>query len=163
MRWTVAVLSLAFSAVSLSEAVAAPANRPLDFGAPGTEERVAFEACLSRSGKTCLGLVQAACLKRPASETTSGMVGCAEKERRLWEERAQSIAASLRSTASPGQLAALDSAWSQFEHWRAAKCAYAATLYEGGSLSRVVAAECAMQTTADWSNALAQRLANERQ
>ena len=163
MRWRAFVLSLAMSSAFPGSAIAAPAIRPLDFGAPSAAERRDFAACVTRSGTACFGRIRAACMKRPDAETTTGTVACAENEKRLWDERVQALAASLRAAASPGQIAALDAASAQFEHWRAAKCAYAATLYEGGSLARIVAAECALETTADWSNALARRRAYEDQ
>ncbi|MBU6374296.1 MAG: DUF1311 domain-containing protein [Alphaproteobacteria bacterium] len=147
-------------------AQAAPAPR-LDPSAPSAAERAVFEACLLKAqgeagaAAHCVTRVAEACAAQDGGETTAGMVICDARERALWTARIEVDTARLAARHSPGQRAALASAQTAFERWRAAKCAYAASLYEGGSLARVVEARCSLETTAAWSLDLARRVADE--
>lgn len=81
--------------------------------------------------------------------TTAGMMRCALAERDEWEGIRDGIVATLRERESPTQLALLDTALEQQARWAEARCAYEASIYEGGSLARVVAATCVRDAMAE--------------
>jgi hypothetical protein len=83
------------------------------------------------------------------NETTAGMVQCAQAERRAWEGLRERQIATLRASESPTQLALLDAELAGHARWATAHCAYAASIYEGGSLARAVGAACMRDTIAE--------------
>lgn len=132
---------ISVSCASPPRSVAQPAsNRPVS-------ECVAIAGPEQRA--SCIGDVARACMESPGGETTGGSVACFERERAQWQTLRESVVAELRGRESPTQLALLDTALAQHESWSRARCAYAASIYEGGSLARVVAAQCMRDAAAE--------------
>lgn len=150
--------------VGLTPAHAAP---PLAGAAPpSAAERAVFESCLADAAsggdaKACVARVADACIAKDGGETTVGIIACDGRETALWSARIAAIVSELTAHHSPAQAAALAAARAEFERWREAKCAYAASIAEGGSLARVVATRCRLETTAAWALDLARRLEDE--
>lgn len=118
---------------------------------------VAFEitqACLAvRIGfeerrETCIGEVSRVCGERlgEGAATTQGLVECAALESEAWRRLINNHATALRASQSASQTALLESALTTGEQWTRDRCAYDASLYEGGSLARVLAAQCVRDT-----------------
>lgn len=132
---------------------------------PSAAERAAFESCLADAAENpatvCAGRVADACIAKDGGETTAGMTACDARELALWMARIDTQIGDLDAWRSPAQKRALAAAQAAFVTWRDAKCAFAATIYEGGSLARVVESRCRLETTAAWSGDLADRLAQD--
>jgi hypothetical protein len=108
-----------------------------------------IETCLSSAGDdeaaqtACIGQFASSCIANsPGGETTAGMVQCAQAERAQWENVRGAQVIALRAIESPRQIALLDVALDEHGRWAEAHCSYRASIYEGGSLSIVVAAQC---------------------
>jgi hypothetical protein len=135
--------------VALMSAVCAPAPRAQAW----TMSLDPVTECVLRAApgarEACIDAFAGPCLNTDAGVTTAGAVACLENETRMWAELRDAIAGNLRSSESPIQSALLDAALAQHERWVSARCAYAASIYEGGSLARVVAAACRRDTIAE--------------
>lgn len=138
-----------FALFCLAGCAAAPAHSVL---AP-SESFTTIEACLAsatpETRRACVGRQSAACMTIAGNETTAGMVQCAQAERRAWEVLRDRQVATLRASESPTQVALLDAALNEHTRWATARCAYEASIYEGGSLARVVGAGCMRDTIAE--------------
>lgn len=99
----------------------------------------------------CVGDVTRACSRElgGAAETTGGSVECAAREQRAWATLLEQSIETLRARESGAQREALERAVQQGEAWAQARCAYHASFYEGGSLARVLHAQCMRDTTAE--------------
>lgn len=143
-------------------ATAAPANAraPVsDFGR--------LNVCLAENAapdgepRTCIGAITRLCgeeMGEAGASSTGGLVSCADRERSAWAGILEDSASTLRARESATQIAALDRALTAGEQWAEARCAYDASFYEGGSLARVLAAQCARDTTAQRAIDLYQRI-----
>lgn len=108
-----------------------------------------LEACLAETdgefaaARACIGHLSEPCLNSgEGSVTTIGMIRCYEGEREGWRALRTRSAEALRSQESPTQRAELEGRLTAFEQWRDRRCSYGASIYEGGSLARVVSAAC---------------------
>lgn len=111
--------------------------------------------------RTCIGAISRLCgeeMGEAGASSTGGMVNCAWRERSAWAGILQDSISTLRARESATQNAALDRALAAGEQWADARCAYDASFYEGGSLARVLAAQCSRDTTAQRAIDLYQRL-----
>lgn len=112
------------------------------------------QACLAvRIGfgekrESCIGEVSRVCGERlgEGAATTQGLVECAALESEAWRRLIDHHATALRTSQSATQNALLESALATGERWTRDRCAYDASLYEGGSLARVLAAQCVRDT-----------------
>jgi hypothetical protein len=118
-------------------------------GAAASSPHATIAGCLSQAGgdrdarRSCIGVAARACSQAsPGSETTGGAVQCIEVERRQWEDIRNAEAEVLRARESEAQRALLDAALAEHVAWVRALCAYEASIYERGSLGRVVAITC---------------------
>lgn len=118
----------------------------------------ALETCLAAAGasmvalQACKGALSEPCLDQPGSETTVGSVQCLLAEERGWSAQLDAALARGRANAPRAQfLQRSQEAWTA---WREAECRYQASLYEGGSLARVLTASCRADLTADRAIAL---------
>ncbi len=114
--------------------------------------------CLAEAGqdndarRACIGTFSRTCIEgSDASQTTGGMVRCIEAERLLWLNVRGEYLTALRARESPSQLALLDAALAEHESWSQTRCAYAASIYEGGSLARLVAVQCLRDAIAEFT------------
>lgn len=115
--------------------------------------------------KRCIGLVSHACAQQAGDgrDTTSALIICANRETRVWRALLDTYAADLRETESEAQRRLLEQALTQGDAWAQARCAYDASLYEGGSLERVIAAFCVRDTMGQRAIDLHLRLAALRE
>ena len=126
---------------------------PPAFAAPAPASDVA--TCVAAADgfaarRACVGQVSLACQDEgDGGVTTAGMVMCANRERAQWEALRDAALAALRARESAAQTAARERALSAHAAWSQARCAYDASLYEGGSMAIYAAAACEMGQTAD--------------
>lgn len=107
--------------------------------------------------RACIGEVSAQCIDEPGGETTGGMVNCFSRERDLWSAQVATLTERLRARESPAQLRQLDAMLAAHETWMQERCSYSASIFEGGSLARAVAAACLRTTTAELALDLLER------
>jgi uncharacterized protein YecT (DUF1311 family) len=112
-----------------------------------------LDGCVAAAGRSrvaleaCKGAMTEACLESEGGETTAGAVMCFDAETRRWT--AQLDAALGRAGADDTRAAFLAQSQQAWTAWRQAECRYQASLYEGGSLARVLSASCFADLTAD--------------
>lgn len=123
-----------------------------------TPERGPVEECLvsapnnDAGRRTCIGAFAGTCINLDeANQTTGGMVRCTETERRAWILLRDRQVAALREQESPSQIALLTTALEEHDRWTQTRCAYAASIYEGGSLARLVLAQCMLDAAAEFT------------
>ncbi len=117
------------------------------------DDRALIEACLANpehltTMRVCIGLVASPCLNSDDGFSTAGMMQCYGRERAVWLTVLNDAASQLRAMESPMQVQLLESALSLGEQWEQARCLYDQSIYEGGSLGRVVAMSCLLDSTA---------------
>lgn len=132
---------------------AATATQPLS---PRPPPEGAIERCIAATTmdqaarRACVGQVTSACIESDdGNSSTLGVVSCATIERTQWAALREQYLARLRARESEAQRAMLDTMLAEHERWAQARCAYAASLYEGGSLARVLWASCARDAEAE--------------
>lgn len=118
-----------------------------------------------RNPRDCIGQVTRACHRElgDAGETTAGSAMCASREEEAWRALLVQSAETLRQRETENQRRLLDQAIAQGEEWARIRCAYEASFYEGGSLSRVLSAQCLRDTTAERAIDLQRRLRDYQQ
>lgn len=122
----------------------------------------AMEACLGsaemelQSSETCIGTLVSACLS--SAITTVDMLECYAPETEYWEGRmAVTFAGLSEAYQSQDQeddplralVPRLEAVQAQWEVWRDANCGFEYDKFRGGSLGRVVSADCHLQETAE--------------
>lgn len=121
---------------------------------PPSQER-GVDACLERAGSSlmkmqaCKGQFVDPCMDNDAASTTAGAVMCWQAEAALWRAQMERAFIRARDGASPVRAGALATSQERWSAWRDAECEYRALVYEGGSLARVVRAQCVADLTAD--------------
>lgn len=151
--------TLIFALVTSLVAVAAHAKAPT-LDTPTSADRKAFQACLAKGDlPACLGVLFTPCTQSLGEETTAGAVTCFVREEALWREQVGVHVTAMKADRSPTQGQALAKAQAVWEEWRFAKCREEASDYEGGSLARVVMAQCLRDESAARAIALAKRRA----
>jgi Lysozyme inhibitor LprI len=128
--------------------------------AQDTDDLVA--SCLANAAepedrRACIGVASARCIDEPGGETTGGMVICFSRERDLWSAQVTTLTERLRARESPTQLRQLDAMLATHETWVQDRCSYSASIFEGGSLARAIAAACLRTTTAELALDLLER------
>jgi len=115
-----------------------------------------IENCLSQAAddeaaqNACVGRFASDCIEMsPNGDATAGMIACIEAERFQWENVRGAAAISLRAKETPTQIALLNASLAEHRRWAEARCSYEASVYEGGSLSLVVAAQCRRDAVAE--------------
>ncbi|MGD9814692.1 MAG: lysozyme inhibitor LprI family protein [Hyphomonadaceae bacterium] len=125
------------------------------------QPRSGVDACLAaatpETRRDCIGAESGPCIEEPFGSTTGGMVQCVMREKESWEAQVRLLTLRLRARETPTQLAQLDAMLAAYGPWLQARCGYAGSIYEGGSLSRVVAALCIRDTTAQLAIDLLER------
>lgn len=113
----------------------------------------AIASCLASADRearrACIGVVEAPCMDEPAGVTTVGMIRCLTREQELWNAQVTELVARARAQESPTQVAQLNRMLQLYEPWLNARCSYSASINEGGSMARIVAAACVRNMTAD--------------
>ena len=159
----------ALAMLALASAAAAPLKEVpyIDAGGPPAKDDIAaIDQCV-RDAKddpyACLGRVEKPCEDAPAGETTGGAMRCADRETAVWAMRAKAASDAIAARLEPGRLRlfrAADEAWVSY---RNAACSYEASIYMGGTLAKVVAADCVLRETADRALELEDNLRSESQ
>ena len=135
--------------------------------APATsapENQATLETCLAaafadeRELTTCMGAISGPCIDEPGGETTVGTRECLAAERTQWQALVEDYVQRLQANASPTASAALEAYVAAHDEWRDARCAYARTVYEGGSLAQVASAACLRNATAEFAIDLFERV-----
>lgn len=115
-----------------------------------------IENCLSVAAddeaaqNACIGHFASNCIETtPGGQSTAGTVQCIDAERMQWENVRGAALITLRASETPTQLALLDRSLAEHERWTQARCSYEASIYEGGSLSIVIASQCMRNAVAE--------------
>jgi uncharacterized protein YecT (DUF1311 family) len=160
MRMMLAAAALAFLVAPAS----AQTSTQSDLFAPARTDEGQLTSCLLTQeigqGRDCIGTVSRACAepRGEGADTSYAVMACAMREESAWRGLLESNAERLRAMESETQKALLDEALAVGADWTSRSCAYAASIYEGGSLARVVAAQCARDATAERALQLHNRL-----
>lgn len=147
--WIRPGVSTVFIAMSLalwgpSVAAAEPWSSP-------AEARSAIAACFAENPEgeaSCLGAVVDPCLDIAENQTTAGMIGCSGVALEGWDALLNETYQTARRQADDGARAALRSAQRAWIAYRDAKCAVWGELYRGGSMARLLIADCLRDETA---------------
>jgi hypothetical protein len=140
--------------------IAAPETSPLT---EDERDRNIVSGCadahVENRGAACIGAVTRRCAETmgDGAETTGGAALCAMREQRAWAWLIDLLVSDLRQRETATQAALLDAALNEGEAWTNARCAYEASIYEGGSLARLVAAQCRRDVTAERAISLYRR------
>lgn len=144
MRGMLAALAMAFAAF----AGLTPAHAQ-------QQQADGLTACLERAGpshmkmQACKGRLAGPCSETDSGSTTGGAMLCWQAEAAAWRSELDAALARARDGASLARGEALALSQERWTAWRDAECRYRALIYEGGSLARVVAAQCVADVTAD--------------
>ena len=151
MRTLPALCVLFISACATTPAAtAAPPPSPQPPAEGAIERCIAATAMDQAARRACVGQLTRACIESDdGNSSTQGVVNCATAERTQWASLREHYLARLRARESETQRAMLDTMLAEHERWAQARCAYAASLYEGGSLARVLRASCARDAEAE--------------
>lgn len=131
---------------------------------PAAAEIPTIASCIANAEdgagrRACIGSVNLNCQDQgDGGVTTAGMTRCAERERAQWAAIGDRAAAALARHESRTQRAARARAATAHAAWLEARCAYDASLYEGGSMAHYSAAACVMGETADFALILYERV-----
>lgn len=137
------------AAILLASCATAEAQQPEGFEPAAEADVATLRTCLAARDEAdershCVRQVTRACIDAsgPGGETTGGMLICTRREQMAWRAIMDENVVALRTSESAAQRLLLESALREGERWATVVCAYHASYYEGGSLARVLAAEC---------------------
>lgn len=99
--------------------------------------------------KKCIGLIADDCLSGPEGNRTSGMVGCATREAKVWDALLNEQYKKARENLSPNVFAKLRDVQRLWIQYRDEKCAFPFAQYEGGTIAQPMAAYCQLEMTAE--------------
>lgn len=132
---------------------------PLDQAAGDPSPASQVASCLEDAGQgareTCIGTSVATCTAEAL--TTVDMLGCLAPETEIWEARLAAAFGALRAVyveqdgyADPARALAprLDAYQAQWTTWREARCGFEYDKFRGGSMGRIVSADCRLHETA---------------
>lgn len=137
--------------VSLASAVANAQDR----FEPTESEQVQIRNCFetnpgtSKNAKQCIGLIADDCLSGPEGNRTSGMVGCATREARVWDDLLNEQYQKARDALEPDIFAKLRDVQRLWIQYRDEKCAFPFALYQGGTIAQPMSAYCVLEMTAE--------------
>jgi uncharacterized protein YecT (DUF1311 family) len=101
-----------------------------------------------RTAERCIEIVAGPCLKRPAAQSTAGMVECAAREAAVWDDILNETFRRLRDKLDEeqrGKLRDMQRAWIES---RDRTCGFYDVYHEGGSIARPMTALCNNRETA---------------
>jgi uncharacterized protein YecT (DUF1311 family) len=117
------------------------------------QDKATIEACLekarrnSQHARVCIGEATSVCETLREMANQAGIQDCMKREAAYWDkilnDRYQQLLANF-SKKNAEKLKAMQRSWLA---WRKEKCELPYMLYEGGSMARVMAANCMMETT----------------
>jgi uncharacterized protein YecT (DUF1311 family) len=126
---------------------------PPPLGEANPADIAAVQTCTARANDyaaldACADVVGQSCMREPGAETTVGMISCGMRSRGAWDVALNTAYAAQMKSETRGQRSTLQRAQRAWIAWRDAGCAYEASAMEGGSLARVIEAECLARKTA---------------
>ncbi|MEQ1491760.1 MAG: lysozyme inhibitor LprI family protein [Terricaulis sp.] len=86
---------------------------------------------------------------REGGYSTIEMVECMQRERAAWDALRDRYATRLRTRESPTQVERLEAYLAENENWAEAKCAYRASMYEGGTAAGLNGEGCLEENSAE--------------
>ena len=117
------------------------------------QDKATIEACLAKARRNsqhargCIGEATRVCETLREMANQAGIQDCMKREAAYWDkilnDRYQQLLANI-SKKNTVKLKAMQRSWLA---WRKEKCKLAYMIYEGGSMARVMAANCMMETT----------------
>ncbi len=157
----IVMMMLAGAMLGAAHADPRPTGR-LTFPAADPGDVAAVTACVtSATDRTqlaaCTTVVSGPCLDQPGGDTTLGASACQMRSASAWQGALDGAYQSLLTSQSPGQIRALRVSQGAWIKWREAGCAYEASAWEGGSLAKIVMADCLAETTATRAVSLIER------
>lgn len=157
-----------FVALVLSCAFAVPAWAQSEPSETQPEDRALIADCLHYGGakevvsdRACIGVVEAHCFEQFTDHLDNrALIGCAARERIVWENLRDGFAAELRAREHdhPEQLAALDAALAEAPRWAQARCDYEASFGGEGYGARITMSDCLRTQAAETALLLHWRL-----
>ncbi len=162
------VVSIACLMVAAFPTLSAPA--PVDINAPVRPDMSSsskpLTACLEEnaaSPRACIGVGEKECLKQlEDTETTRGEVLCADSEREIWGRRLAASVAQMSAAMDPSRRPFWATAEKKWVAARDAQCDFEASIYLGGSLARLVRADCLLRETGARAIEIALLIENEK-
>jgi uncharacterized protein YecT (DUF1311 family) len=162
------VVSVACLMVAACPSLSAPA--PVDTNVPTrphmTSGSKPLATCLEQnvaSPRACIGVAEKQCLKQlEGTETTTGEVLCADSEREIWTQRLAASVAQMRAAMDPNRQPFWAIAEKNWLAARDAECDFEASIYLGGSLARLVRADCLLCETGARAIEINQLIENEK-
>jgi uncharacterized protein YecT (DUF1311 family) len=98
--------------------------------------------------ETCVGVVQDPCRETPEGQSTAGTIECLSREHAYWDRLLNQSYRRLRETGDDDRNEALRDVQRQWIAFRAARCAWEAEPFEGGTNAGVVTSLCFGEETA---------------
>jgi uncharacterized protein YecT (DUF1311 family) len=130
-----------------------------------TSSSKSLTACLEKnvaSPRDCIGVIEKECLKSlEDTQTLWGEVLCADSERGIWSQRLAASATQMRVAMDPNRRPYWVAAEKKWIAARDAQCDFEASIYLGGSLARLVRADCLLRETGERALRIAQLIADE--
>jgi uncharacterized protein YecT (DUF1311 family) len=162
------VVSIACLMVAAFPSLSAPA--PVDTNDPTrphmTPSSKPVTACLEQnvaSPRGCIGVGEKECLKQlEDTATTWGEVLCADSEREIWGQRLAASVAQMRAAMDPNRRPFWATAEKKWIAARDAQCDFEASIYFGGSLARLVRADCLLRETGARAIDISELIENEK-
>lgn len=150
------IMCLALSTASAS------ADRPPFAREPLPDDVVRTRACLSadeadRRLRACIGLVHAWCVSEQPEETAltnETQRNCYEREAAAWRGLADETGELIERAGSDNVRRLVERLRAEHREWMYTRCAFEASIYEGGSFARVVLAHCYRNAHAELAIAL---------
>jgi len=101
-----------------------------------------------RDGGACSGHISGPCLAQPGGETTAGMVQCADRETKVWDDLLNAEYKRLLGVLDDKAAAGVRSAQRAWIALRDADCKVPYDIFEGGSMAHPISANCVLNHTA---------------
>ena len=120
-----------------------------------TNDAVSIPACLQSAGvgadkaRACIGRVADPCLETPDGQSTPGSVDCLMTETKAWDDILNAEYKRLLPLLSKEAAADVTKAQRLWIQGREADCRVPYYFYEGGTIVKVLGAECERDHTAD--------------
>lgn len=121
--------------------------------AAGDEELIATcvqaERDANRSPINCVGRISDPCLELPEGQSTVGMVGCIDKETKVWDGMLNGEYARLLAVLKGKAAEDVRKAQRNWIALRDSDCSIPYEIFEGGTMAQPISADCIRSHTAD--------------
>jgi uncharacterized protein YecT (DUF1311 family) len=106
------------------------------------------ERAADRDGQACVGRVADPCLDEPAGQSTFGMVECARREAKIWDDMLNDEYVRLMGHLNEKAADNVRNAQRAWIEMRDADCRVPYDLFDGGTMAQPIAARCMLDRTA---------------